>query len=716
MKAPLISICLLIGITFISVPSQTLAQNTDHDTLIIGIEELEFIDPRPDYNKDFGVSNEVVGVSCQYMAALGMLAPGDSTDVLFGVAESWIHNENFTEWTYTLREGLTFHNGAPVDAKAIEYSMYANNLVYQYNPFNGAGVVNFSYVIRDWQSKGIYFSFPEADPTGSGRIITFHFSVPQLYQEWFFGSHWMRGLLVPYGSHGEYNDSAETCKSKAEDFFEEPVSAGPYKYKEWTDDYFLLEQSEDWFGWGKTFTSVHGKQYIFPTKEQAFKKIKFKMYPSSADFKAELLSGNIDVIYSEYYTNIDNATFESFAAIDQTSGFSVHTKPKVIRTEFGMNIQGNWPTMFGGAGNFPLSESWFRQAISHAIDREKIIDEAYAGFGFVSDSFFHPNILAHFPDIDTTDYYDFNQGLAMAESILDSQGYTALGFSEEDSNRFGYGLYLNETKKDGVEMSRGHHFRMISTQCTSCDKRSQSIVDDLKKVGIFVDLEHYPLPEFLEYLVGEPGRLYNSSYPEGTRDPKYNGSTVDFMVYGYIPTFGFPHSFVGGESTGYTNAWWYLGGDLPNSWFNNEYEVLIAKMRGSYGFLNLLPYRELPPDVPFPFPELRNNDTQYTEACEDAGELLSRELPYIPLVWYPTITAINDYVNDFLVDGYDAVFYGAYAYWDPGEESTMTTSSSTKPTTSKPTTSKPNPIPDYFLLFNACLILLVYKAKRKRQN
>jgi hypothetical protein len=107
---------------------------------------------------------------------------------------------------------------------------------------------------------------------------------------------------------------------------------------------------------------------------------------------------------------------------------------------------------------------------------------------------------------------------------------------------------------------------------------------------------------------------------------------------------------------------------------------------------------------------VRNNDTQYTEACEDAGKLLSEELPYIPLVWYPTLVATNDQVKNFLVDGYDQVFYGAYAYWEPDIVPTSSTSTSG----SSSVLSQPGPILDYFLLINICLVLLVYWSKKTK--
>jgi ABC-type transport system substrate-binding protein len=703
-KVQLIFIFLLIGIAFPLIHQRVLAPATDHDTLVIGITVLPFIDIRDMWNHGVWFSYDINLVVYQYMAALGMITPGDSADVLRGIAESWIHNEDLTEWTYTLREGLTFHNGEPIDAKAVEYSLYAWDVAFP------LGQNNFSYVQENFpKTHGFNISFPEEDPTGSGREITFHFHSPTPPDhEWTYGSQWK--FLVPYGSHGEYTDSTETCESKTRDFFRDPVSAGPYQIKEWVpNDFIILEQFDDWFGWDRTLTSIHGKQYTFPTKESTFKFLHFKVLNSTTDPRKELLLGNIDVIYAEAVWSIDENSSRILTEIDQTEGFSVQWNPVDVRAELGLNVQGNWPTVFDGRGNFPLSESWFRKAVSHAIDRDKLVSEVYQGYAVVSDSIFPADIGKHFPDIDRSDYYDFDQGKSVVESILDSRGYTRLGFAEEQDNRFGYGPYLNETTDQGEPRSRGHHFWMISSDRPINVERSQLIVEDLKKVGIYVDLV---IVKGRDYnMFGDPGYLYNDSLPNG--DPNYKGSDYDFFAYDWNYGYGFPHTYVGGAyllpDDSYTNALWYLYGRSINSWFNNNYEVLLAKMRGGYGFLLDLPYADIPPEAPFPAPEVRNIDIQYTEACEDAGELLSEELPFIPLVWTPAITPKNSRVKNFLIDGDSYEFHGAYTFWDPSDNS------SSIPTSSglSSTISVSNPILDYFLLMNMCLILLVYKSKKK---
>ena len=39
------------------------------------------------------------------------------------LVESWTNNDDFTEFEFTLREGITFHDGTPVDAAAVVHNL-----------------------------------------------------------------------------------------------------------------------------------------------------------------------------------------------------------------------------------------------------------------------------------------------------------------------------------------------------------------------------------------------------------------------------------------------------------------------------------------------------------------------------------------------------------------------------------------------------------------
>ena len=54
-----------------------------------------------------------------------LAAFGDDLEVHPFLAESITPNEDFTEWTITVREGITFHDGTPLNADAVIYNLQA---------------------------------------------------------------------------------------------------------------------------------------------------------------------------------------------------------------------------------------------------------------------------------------------------------------------------------------------------------------------------------------------------------------------------------------------------------------------------------------------------------------------------------------------------------------------------------------------------------------
>ena len=715
---------LIIGSSYIIVtlsssfsPHPTFAQNDTHDRLIIGVDDLQDV--------DFRIAGKSYGerlVYSQYMGQLTMFAPGDSLEILPGIAESWTHNDNFSRWEFTLREGAKLHDGSPIDAKTVQYSYYANVLSQSlswWSPLDNLS--NTKEVLDQWYSLGFKYTvnitFPETDPNGNGRKVIFQllnlddFSREQLwYACWNFDY-----MLVPYGSHGDFDDSTEDCMSDIEAFNRKPISAGPYKVHEWANgSYILLERFDDWFGWNQSITGTFGNSYRFPQKDQVFKYLKFVDLTDSANLKNDLLAGDIDIILNQDYYEIDNTTHDVYTAINETQGYTTYFEATPERSDLILNIQGDWPTMFGGPGNFPLSEPWFRQAVSHAIDREKLVSSSYKGFAYVADSLFFDEAETHFSNLDTSSFYNFTQGWEVAAAILDSNGYTPLGFPEESDNRFGYGPYANETHIDGVEQSVGRHFWLITTECPTCEIRIESIQDDLQKIGIHVDISTFDdFGEFSGTVSGDPGYEFNQTCIDlGDPDPLFQGPQCDFAVWGNA-LFNYPHKSL----THFSHAYWYNFGDLSCGYSNNSLEVALAKISddGEWGLHPWFkpPYLEGSPEVPFNISAISNDDPQYIEGCEEAGRIFSYDLPVIPLAWYAQVYALNDHVEDFFIAG-GANDIWATAYWvvDPISSTSTPLSSIPIPTTSSTTTTDDIPFLNHFLLIFFCFIILVYRRKR----
>jgi peptide/nickel transport system substrate-binding protein len=77
---------------------------------------MDFVDLEP----AFGFSSESVVLNNCYENLTWYAPPGSEELVEPGLATSWEANEDATEWTFHLREGVTFQDGAPFDAEAVK--------------------------------------------------------------------------------------------------------------------------------------------------------------------------------------------------------------------------------------------------------------------------------------------------------------------------------------------------------------------------------------------------------------------------------------------------------------------------------------------------------------------------------------------------------------------------------------------------------------------
>lgn len=74
----------------------------------------------PDLNPATSFSNDSVIMANCYETLTFYNPPGSAEVLRPGLATSWDTNEENTEWTFTLREGITFHDGEPFNAQAVK--------------------------------------------------------------------------------------------------------------------------------------------------------------------------------------------------------------------------------------------------------------------------------------------------------------------------------------------------------------------------------------------------------------------------------------------------------------------------------------------------------------------------------------------------------------------------------------------------------------------
>jgi len=97
---------------------------------------------------------------------------------------------------------------------------------------------------------------------------------------------------------------------------------------------------------------------------------------------------------------------------------------------------------------------------------------------------------------------------------------------------------------------------------------------------------------------------------------------------------------------------------INSGWYNPNYEKALAKAMGHNENLVDIPGAEV---IEVDFPEWSNDDRQFTQACEDAGFEISRELPSIPLVWLSTAWVFDSEIKNFQCNS-KGTLYLAFSY------------------------------------------------------
>ena len=274
-----------------------------------------------------------------------------------GLAVSWEAIDD-TTWEFKLREGVEFHNGEPFNADAVKYSYDRIRepernapLGFYFGPVTEVEVVD-DFTVR------IYTDEPLS-------VFPLNLST--------------RGHIVPPGYIEDVGD---------EEFANNPVGTGPYRFVEWSkDDRLVLEANPDYWA---------GPPNV--------ERVVFRTLPEASTRLNELRTGGIDVNLALLPDQVP--------LLDGEEELEVISSP-ILRFTY---ILMDW-------SEGPLADIRVRQAINYAINTEEYISALYGGEAFRVPAFVNPLVFGFDPEVEGYPY-DPDQ----ARELLAEAGYPD-GFS-----------------------------------------------------------------------------------------------------------------------------------------------------------------------------------------------------------------------------------------------------------------------------------------------
>ena len=242
---------------------------------------------------------------------------GKSISVVPDLATKWDTSADLTEYTFTLRDNVTWHDGKPFTADDVKFT-YDTVL----NPdFNAGGRGNLTAIksvdVVDPKTVKITTKDPYA-----------YLPVMLGYNQPIFPKHLLQG--------NEKNPA---------DFIKNPVGTGPFKFKEQVQgNYLRLDANPNYF---------EGAPYL--------DSIVYAVIPDGNTRAARLISGDID------FTVIDPPQID---AMQGKPGITVQQVAQVNYYFFAFNHL-----------NPNFKDANVRKAIAHAFDRDAIIKSVLKGYG-----------------------------------------------------------------------------------------------------------------------------------------------------------------------------------------------------------------------------------------------------------------------------------------------------------------------------------------------
>ena len=283
-----------------------------------------------------------------------------------GLASAWEPNADYSEFTFTLREDVTFHDGTPFTAEAVKAS---------FDHINSEAILE----------------------SGGKSLLTDHAYVETVVVDDYtvtvkFGASYP--LFLRDASRQWLSISSPAAlEASGADYGRSPVGTGPFKFVQWdAQSQIVLERNPD-YNWGPEFASHQGPALL--------DQVVFRILPEAATRLTAFETGEI-LIASEPPSLDAIALAESGTASIET--FAQPGIPAILMIN---------------AAKAPTDDINVRKAMILAVNQEELATTAFQSLGLPATSVISPSTWAY--DEAAASMYSFN--LDEAKSLLEGSGW-----------------------------------------------------------------------------------------------------------------------------------------------------------------------------------------------------------------------------------------------------------------------------------------------------
>lgn len=323
-------------LTISLIATIALAQSVGGSLTFADDEEPDTLDPQK-------TSTANAGRILQY-AGDTLLRKNLQGEYIPGLAESWEASDDGLTWTFTLREGVTFHNGEPLTADDVRASIERALAPETQSPI----------------AASLFEAVTEIDVTGE---YTLSLTLDEPFAPFLSNLTDSRGSIVDVDAAEEMGD----------EFGRAPVLTGPWKVADWeSGNRIVLERNPD-YTWGPAYTRGEAP-YI--------EELVFRTIPESATQVAAFEAGEVDILPTVPPTDVER--------LMQDDRFVMES---FLRNGVGLFMEFNTQAE-------PFTDPTVRTAMNHAIDKQVIVQIALRDLGEAAYGVLPPSIWGYWEGIE----------------------------------------------------------------------------------------------------------------------------------------------------------------------------------------------------------------------------------------------------------------------------------------------------------------------------
>lgn len=288
----------------------------------------------------------------------------ESTEIVPELATRWEISADGETYTFHLRPGVRFHDGTPLDAAAVVFSLDRQRDKKPAHPFHAVG------------GPYTYWSSMSMDEIVAGiRAADDSTVVIDLHRP---NAPFLANLAMAFASIA----SPTALRKYGEDFRKHPVGTGPFRFVEWVkDDRIVLERNPDYW---------REKPYL--------DRVVFRSIPENTVRLLALQKGDVQ--------GMDGISPLEARRIQRQRELELMRIPGMNVAYLAMHME-----------KPPFDKREVRLALNYAIDKKALVDALYMGFGTVAVNPIPPTMWGY-----NTRVTDYPHDPAKARELLQQAG------------------------------------------------------------------------------------------------------------------------------------------------------------------------------------------------------------------------------------------------------------------------------------------------------